>query len=76
MQATLKQASTVPAPISDEQRLKNLRAQAESHPELAKENAWELLKELQNESQFYRLPWLFAQGNGDAEAPMVTLKAW
>ncbi|MCK5789886.1 MAG: hypothetical protein KAH34_03555 [Ketobacter sp.] len=69
MQATLKQASTVPAPISDEQRLKNLRAQAESHPELAKENAWELLKELQNESQFYRLPWLFAQGNGDAEAP-------
>ncbi len=69
MQATLKQASTVPAPLSDEQRLNNLRAQARTNPDLAKENAWELLKELQHKSQFHRLPWLFAQGNGAAEAP-------
>ena len=67
--ATLKQASTVPAPLSDEQRLKQLRAQAKGNPDMAKEAAWELLRELQDESQFYRLPWLFAQGNGEAPAP-------
>lgn len=68
-QATLKQASTVPAPVSDEQRLEQLRAQAGSNPDLAKEAAWALLGELQDESQFHRLPWLFAQGKGDADAP-------
>ena len=69
MQATLKQASTIPAPVSDVERLKDLRAQAKSDPDAAKEAAWEFLKELQHASQFYRLPMLFAEGNGVAEAP-------
>ena len=69
MEATLKSTSTNSAPLSDQQRLDQLRAQARNDPAGAKESAWELIKELQNDSEFYRLPWLFAQGNGAAEAP-------
>lgn len=68
-QAILKQASTVPAPVSDQQRLEQLRAQAKNTPDRAKAAAWALLGELQEPSRFHRLPWLFAQGNGAAEAP-------
>ena len=69
MQATLKQTSTVPAPVSDQARLADLRARAKSTPDAAKEATWDFLKELQDSSQFYRLPMLFAEGNGEAEAP-------
>jgi hypothetical protein len=69
MEASLSQTSTIPAPLSDQQRLDQLRAQTKNDPAGAKESAWELIKELQKESEFYRLPWLFAQGNGAAEAP-------
>ncbi len=69
MQVTLDQASAIPAPTSDQERLKELRELTTKRPEAGKQAAWEFLKELQEPSQFYRLPMLFAEGNGEAEAP-------
>lgn len=66
-------------PEFDSQRLARIRGLAEADPGLAKRHAWEWLRELQDPSEHYRLPWMFAQGvapespDGDCEGIVMNL---